>query len=98
MFYLTTLSFAKVIQLRGQKKGRGIRNIGEMRLRAKPKLLGEKPLIPSLFPPQIPHIPNLWWKRGTGTAVPQGTCYRSVIISNFTYMATFYPFYSLLSC
>ena len=64
MFYLTTLSFAKIIQLWGQKKGREIRNIGEMRLRVKLELLGEKTLTPSLFPPQIPHNPGFMVEKG----------------------------------
>jgi hypothetical protein len=58
MFYLTLLSFTKIIQLRGQKKGIGIRNISAMRLRAKPELLGDKPLPTSLCQPQIPHNPG----------------------------------------
>jgi hypothetical protein len=64
MFYLTALSFAKIIQLRGQKKERGISNTGEMRLRAKTELLGEKPLVPSLFPPQNPHNPGFMVEKG----------------------------------
>jgi hypothetical protein len=42
MFYLTTLSFGKIIRLPEQNKGRGIRSIGKMRIRAKSELLGEK--------------------------------------------------------
>jgi hypothetical protein len=57
MFYLTSFSFAKIIQLWEQKKGRGIKNISAMRLRAKLELLGDKPLPMSLCQPQIPHNP-----------------------------------------
>jgi hypothetical protein len=58
MFYLTTLLFAKIIQLRGAEEGKRIRNIGAMRLRAKTELLGEKPLQTSLCQTQIPHYPG----------------------------------------
>jgi hypothetical protein len=35
-----------------------------MSLRAKPELLGEKPLIPSFFPPQIPYNPGFMVEKG----------------------------------
>jgi hypothetical protein len=88
MFYLTTLSFGKIIRFLEQKKGRGIRNIGKMRPRAKPELLGKKPLVPSFFSPQIPNNLGFMVERRHC-----GTCYRSIIISNFTYIANLYYFF-----